>query len=130
MASTQSDPCPVRFSEDEIQQCVDEHDREQERLQELTEMRNVIGIDALGWVPDDEHLERSKDIVKAIKEGLLEHSQTEAERIAVQTHFPFDDHDKDGTKCDHSAFVSYGSNLSFLLLLCNISWGFYLHIYY
>jgi len=61
-------------------------------LQELIEMRSHIGIDALGWVPDDEQLEKSRAVAQAIKAGLLEHSNTEIERVALQTHFPFDGH--------------------------------------
>lgn len=58
-------------------------------------MRELIGADALGWVPDDEHLENAKAVAQSIKSGLLEHSTTESERIAVRDHFPFDDHDED-----------------------------------
>lgn len=34
--------------------------------------------------------------MQTIKDGLMEHSKTEVERIAVESHFPFDDHDEDG----------------------------------
>ena len=87
--------CPVTYSEEESRQCVDEHDQQGEKIQELAEMREFIGTDALGWVPDDEHLENAKAAVQSIKSGLLEHSGTEIERIAVRDHFPFDDHDED-----------------------------------
>jgi hypothetical protein len=88
--------CPVKYTEDEIQQCAKEYDQEQEKMQELVEMKDIINIDSLGWVPDDEQLEKSRAIVQTIKDGLLEHSETELERIAVESHFPFDDHDEDG----------------------------------
>lgn len=87
--------CPVHFTEEETRQCTDRHDREQETLQEFGEMKTLIGIDALGRVPDDEHLEKAKRIAEAIKEGLLSHSHTEMERAALRAHFPFDDHDED-----------------------------------
>ncbi|GKZ27704.1 hypothetical protein AbraIFM66950_011845 [Aspergillus brasiliensis] len=87
--------CPVQFSENEIQRILKDHDREQEIMEELSEMRDLIGIDALGWVPDDEQLGRSKDVVRQIKAGLAEHCNTELERTALQSHFPFDDHDED-----------------------------------
>ncbi|KAJ9374479.1 hypothetical protein DTO282F9_1375 [Paecilomyces variotii] len=92
VAPAESVDCPVEYSEEEIQQCINEHGQEQEKLQELIEMRSHIGIDALGWVPDDEQLEKSRAVAQAIKAGLLEHSNTEIERVALQTHFPFDDH--------------------------------------
>lgn len=94
-AAAASADCPVRFSEEEARHCIHQYDQEQEKLQELAEMRELIGIDALGWVPDDEQLERSRAVAQAIKTGLLEHSETELERTSVQDHFPFDDHDED-----------------------------------
>jgi hypothetical protein len=86
--------CPVKYSEDEIQQCTKAHDQQEEKMLELAEMKDITGIDALGWVPDDEQLEKSRAIIETIKEGLMKHSETEIERIAVQLHFPFDDHDE------------------------------------
>ncbi|CAG7917602.1 unnamed protein product [Penicillium olsonii] len=85
--------CPVQFSEQEMQQCSEDYRQEQEKLQELGEMRDLIGTDALGWVSDDE-LERCRAIVQSIKDGLMEHSSTEMEEIAVLSHFPFDDHEE------------------------------------
>ncbi|KZF22528.1 phosphotransferase family protein [Xylona heveae TC161] len=87
------DDCPVKYSEEDIRECTNQHDEEQERLEELSEMREYIGIDSLGWVPDDEQYDRSRAIVQTVKAGLLEYSNTEMERRAVQEHFPFDDHD-------------------------------------
>ncbi|KAJ5087374.1 hypothetical protein N7456_010990 [Penicillium angulare] len=85
---------PIGYSEEEIQQCLNDYAQEQERMQELEEMREMIGTDALGWVPNDDELEQSIAICHAIKAGLLENSSTEMERIAVQAHFPFDDHEE------------------------------------
>lgn len=87
--------CQVKYSEQEIQQCVNLYQQENEKMKELEEMREVLGTDALGWVPTDEHLDHSKAMVQVIKNGMLEHSSTEIEKIAVQEHFPFDDHDED-----------------------------------
>lgn len=94
LASVKSVNCPVKYSEDEIQQCTRDYDQEQEKMQELAEMKDIINTDSIGWVPDDEQLEKSRAIIRAIKEGLLKHSKTELERIAVESHFPFDDHDE------------------------------------
>lgn len=87
--------CPVTYSDDKVELCIKEHDEEGEKMQGLTEMRERIGTDVLGWVPDDEHLENANAVVGSIKAGLLQHSETEQERIAVENHFPFDDHDED-----------------------------------
>ncbi|RAH46310.1 aminoglycoside phosphotransferase family protein [Aspergillus brunneoviolaceus CBS 621.78] len=86
--------CPVHFSEEEIQNCAEDHRQEQELLQELGEMRDFIGTDALGWVPDEDEFERCKAVIQSIKNGLMEHSSTEMEKTAVVHHFPFDDHDE------------------------------------
>lgn len=87
--------CPIKYSGQEIKQCIDLYKQENEKMQELEEMRELLGTDALGWVPTTEHLNQSKDMVQVIKTGMLEHSSTEIERIAVHEHFPFDDHDED-----------------------------------
>ncbi|KAK2857310.1 hypothetical protein FQN49_004829 [Arthroderma sp. PD_2] len=86
--------CPVQFPEEEIIKCMADVGEEQEKLQEFAEMKAYANVDSVGWVPDDEHLEKSRDIAQTIKAGLLEHSATEIEREAVQNHFPFDDHDE------------------------------------
>ncbi|RAK99051.1 aminoglycoside phosphotransferase family protein [Aspergillus ibericus CBS 121593] len=89
-----STKCPVEYSEQEVLHCTGLHDQEQEKLQILTEMRDVIGIDSLGWVPDDEHLEQSRAMAQNIKAGLLEQSESDTERTALLEHFSFDDHDE------------------------------------
>ncbi|KAG8627323.1 hypothetical protein KVT40_004806 [Elsinoe batatas] len=61
--------CPLHYSNQEIAACED-----------------------LGWVDDDEHYEKSKELARSIKESLLEEAETEAERISALHHFPFEDH--------------------------------------
>lgn len=75
------------YSEDEIHQCTEQHEKEEE-------MREMIGIEASRWVPGAEHLERARSVAAMIKDGLLQHSSTEIEKTAVLEHFPFDDHDE------------------------------------
>lgn len=95
VAPAQPAVCPVQFTEEESRQCVESHQRGRGKLEELSEIRSFIGTDSLGWVPDDEHLEKSRSTVKAIKEGSLLHCQTETEREALSEHFPFDGHNED-----------------------------------
>ncbi len=59
------------------------------------EMREYLNVDALGWVPDVEHLKKSKQLAQDMKASFLEQSTSDIERIAVTQHFPFDDHDED-----------------------------------
>ncbi|CAI7621411.1 unnamed protein product [Penicillium glandicola] len=91
---TRSIECPILFSEEEMQKCSEDHRQEQEKLEELSEMRDVIGTDALGWVSDDDEFERCRAVIQSIKDGLLEYSSTEMEKTAVLSHFPFDDHEE------------------------------------
>ncbi|KAL3493213.1 kinase-like protein [Aspergillus germanicus] len=90
-AQTTSAECPVQFSEEEIQKCSEDYNQEQERLQELGEMRDLIGTDAIGWVLDEAELERCRAVIQSIKDGLMAHSSTEMEKTAIISHFPFDD---------------------------------------
>lgn len=85
---------PLRYSEDEIRKCLDEHNQRAERMQELEEMQKFLGTDALGWVPDDEHYEKSRALIQSIKASMLENSESELEKVAVRDHFPFNDHDE------------------------------------
>lgn len=55
-------------------------------------MSDLIGTDAIGWISDDDELERGRAVIKSIKDGLMEHPSTEIEKSAVLYHFPFDDH--------------------------------------
>ncbi|KAE8353498.1 hypothetical protein BDV28DRAFT_132987 [Aspergillus coremiiformis] len=85
---------PVHYSEEEIQQCLDDYNQEQEKMQELAEMKDLIGTDALGWVPNEDELEKSMAVIQAIKAGLMANSSTEIEKTAILAHFPFDDHEE------------------------------------
>jgi len=49
----------VKYSAQEISQRRNELKQVDEVLQELTEIREIIGIDSAAWIPDDEHLEQS-----------------------------------------------------------------------
>ena len=85
---------PVRFSEEDTKQCLELYEQEQEKLKELSEMREFIGTDALAWVADEDELDRCRAVVQSIKDGLMEHSSTEMEKMAILDHFPFDDHEE------------------------------------
>lgn len=82
----------VKYTTEEMRQCLADAEQEGERMQEVEVMMEFIGIDDVGWVPDDEHLENARAVRESVKAGLLEHSETEIEKMAVLQHFPFDDH--------------------------------------
>ena len=86
--------CPVHYSNESIVRCMTEFGEEAEKLQELDEMEEMMGIDSTGWVEDDEHLERAKEIRDTIKNRVLGECKTELERTVARDHFPFDDHNE------------------------------------
>ncbi|GAD91910.1 conserved hypothetical protein [Paecilomyces variotii No. 5] len=108
--------CPIDFSGEEMREITSQYNQEQERMTGLEEMREVIGIDALGWVPDDEQLEGSKAIAQKIKEGFIVHSTTEEEQISVRKHFPFDDHDEDSGRVYSIPALDYFELEQYILL--------------
>lgn len=91
-AQQNGNKAPVRYSDERVEACSKAMELQEEKEQELEEMREVIGIDSQGWVPDDERLEHAKRVRDLIKEKLLEECETEKERIAIREHFSFDDH--------------------------------------
>ena len=78
----------------EIQQCFDDYNQQQEKLQELIEMKDLIGTDAVSWVSNDDELKQSRAVIHAIKPALMANSNTEMEKTALLDHFPFDDHNE------------------------------------
>ncbi|KAB8349796.1 hypothetical protein FH972_023809 [Carpinus fangiana] len=87
--------CPIEFSPEETQECIQQYDTQEEELQELISMRDHLDIDPQGWVPDDDHWEKSREMASDIKQAMLEHAaKTELTRTAILDHFPFDDHEE------------------------------------
>lgn len=83
---------PVQYGNHEINACLEAVKLQEEKEQELEEMREVIGIDSQGWVPNDERLDHARKMREVIKQELLKLCTTEKERIAIRDHFSFDDH--------------------------------------
>lgn len=88
-------PCPLTYPKSRIDRCMRAFQEKEDKTMELGEMRDALDIDQQGWVPNDEHYEKSRRFAKEIKDGMLEEAKTEKERIAVLEHFPFDDHDEE-----------------------------------
>ena len=87
--------CPVKYSSERTRACQEKVKEEEDRLNDLEEMREMLGTDALGWVEDDEHYQMATELKEAIRTTLSKECSTEKERIAVRDHFPFDDHDEE-----------------------------------
>ncbi|KAF2868450.1 phosphotransferase enzyme family protein [Massariosphaeria phaeospora] len=87
--------CPVTYSHDEIVQCMEEFKQQEEKYDDVADMRAMMGTNAIGWVENDEHLEMAKEMKEAIRNASLELCETEDERRSLVDHFPFDDHEED-----------------------------------
>lgn len=92
---TQAVECPVRYHPDRIQACLEKVNQEEEQLDDLDDMRAMLGTDAQGWVENDEHLAHAQEMRESMRAGFLQGCKTELDRIAVRDHFPFDDHEEE-----------------------------------
>lgn len=88
-------PCPLAYSKLHIEQCVKEFQDKEEKTRDLCEMRDALDIGQQGWVPDDEHYEKSREFARQLKEGMLKEVETDRERTAILEHFPFEDHEEE-----------------------------------
>lgn len=60
----------------------------------MEQMRHVLGVDVLGWVPNDEY-QAAKEKAREMKAKMLEAAVTHSDVTGVQSHFPFDDFHED-----------------------------------
>jgi len=87
-------PCPVVFDPDDVHE-TRELDKEQREADEALEAcQAVIGHGRGGWVPV-EHYEEAMARSKQLKKYGLAAAESEAERIQVEAHWPFDDMDEE-----------------------------------
>jgi hypothetical protein len=61
----------INYSKRAIQLCLNRYNLEQEGEQRFTRMKGLTGSDALGWVSNDDELEKRKAVLYAIKAGLM-----------------------------------------------------------
>lgn len=89
-------PCPISFSDDEIKECSEKSAALQSELDNLLYVRKLLDIDLQGWVPDDEHWEKSKRMAADIKQEMLEmEGHSESFKRFLRDHFPFEDHEEE-----------------------------------
>lgn len=87
--------CPIHYSPERIEACLKRAKEEEEKLDELEDMRAMLGTDAIGWVKDDEHLTQANEMLDAMRTTFMKEAETEVERLATEEHFPFDDHEEE-----------------------------------
>ncbi|KAJ9400232.1 hypothetical protein DTO282F9_3002 [Paecilomyces variotii] len=84
---------PVQYSERTIQDTLYLHTQQKEADIAMEQMRDALGVDELGWVPNSEY-EAAKELAQEIKSKMLEVSETADDVTGVREHFPFDDFDE------------------------------------
>lgn len=84
---------PVHYAEDVIRETLELDARQKEADTAMEEMRDVLGVDILGWVSNDDY-DATKAMALDIKAKMLEAAETPEDVIGVQDHFPFDDFDE------------------------------------
>ncbi|PYH75396.1 kinase-like protein [Aspergillus uvarum CBS 121591] len=84
---------PVGYSEETIQETLDLDARQKEADIAIEEMRNILEVDVLGWVPNDDY-DAVKGMAHNMKTRMLEAAETPEDVIGVRDHFPFDDFDE------------------------------------
>lgn len=87
-------PCPLVFSEAEVEECLRLHAAQMEADEQLQACRDVIGIGPEGWVPLDQYDETKQRAAK-FKADALEAAESEQERWMLQEHWIFDDFDEE-----------------------------------
>ncbi|KKK25465.1 hypothetical protein AOCH_004383 [Aspergillus ochraceoroseus] len=84
---------PLKYSDAIAHDTLELDARQKEADIAMEQMRNVLGVDILGWVPNDEY-EATKAMAREIKAKMLEAAETDDDVTGVQNHFPFDDFDE------------------------------------
>ncbi|KAB8200109.1 kinase-like protein [Aspergillus parasiticus] len=84
---------PVGYSEDIIRETLDLDARQKEADITMEETRHALGVDVLGWVPNDDY-DAVKEMAHDIKTKMLEAAETPEDVIGARDHFPFDDFDE------------------------------------
>ncbi|KAE8308649.1 kinase-like protein [Aspergillus transmontanensis] len=84
---------PVGYSEDIIRETLDLDARQKEADITMEETRHSLGVDVLGWVPNDDY-DAVKEMAHDIKTKMLEAAETPEDVIGARDHFPFDDFDE------------------------------------
>lgn len=81
------------YSDEVVSDTLALDERQNEADTAMDQMRNVLGVDVLGWVSNEEY-EAAKEMAREIKAKMLEAAETDEDRIGIQNHFPFDDFDE------------------------------------
>jgi hypothetical protein len=84
---------PVNYSDAIIQNILDLDAQQKEADTAMEQMRDILGIDVLGWAPKEEY-KPTKAKAREIKSKMLEAAETQDNITGIQNHFPFNGFDE------------------------------------
>ncbi|EHA24924.1 hypothetical protein ASPNIDRAFT_121899 [Aspergillus niger ATCC 1015] len=85
----------AEYPEDVVRETFDLDMQQKEADVAMEQMRHALGVDVLGWVPNEGY-EAARRLACDMKVQMLEAAETPDEVIAIRDHFPFDDFDERG----------------------------------
>ena len=88
--------CPVAFDDEDVCKTMELDASLRDADESLQHGQNIVGLRPEGRVPKD-HYERAMTRNKKLNEDILAETRSAEERAEVETHWPFDDMDKE--KC-------------------------------
>lgn len=91
-SKTCSEP-PIEYSDKIVQETLDLDAQQKEADVAMEEMRDILGVDIFGWVPNDNY-GAAKEMAGVMKAKMLEMAETPRVLSEVEDHFPFDDFDE------------------------------------
>ena len=95
-ASRRASPVPpVKYPDTVVEEIFDLDERQKEAYSDMGTMRDMLGIDIQGWVPNELY-EFTMENVRRVKAALADNCEDQDDVIALKEHFPFDDFDESG----------------------------------
>ena len=95
-ASRRASPAPpVKYPDTVVEEIFALDERQKEAYSHLETMRDMLGVDIQGWVPNDQY-EFTMENVRRVKAALADSCEGKDDVIALMEHFPFDDFDEMG----------------------------------
>ncbi|KAL5333381.1 kinase-like domain-containing protein [Aspergillus crustosus] len=84
---------PLEYPDTGVRDVLELDAQQKEADTALEQMQDAVGVDVLGWVPND-YYETARDTAREIKAQMLKAADTDHDATAVRNHFPFDDFDE------------------------------------
>ena len=84
---------PIRYSEAELRQCLERDAKQKDADEQMHQVREAIGVDVEGWVPNDE-FESAKARAEVMESEMARAADSEEERREFEELWPFQDHEE------------------------------------